>query len=82
MAIVIDPPRLDPHHRGYEGREKYRFKVDAIEHWPLPGNSLRLRLIDAIPPEAASACKQKLTRVLRFRADRPLPAASDARVEC
>ena len=32
MAVVVDPGRLDPHHRGDEGRKEQRFEVDAVEH--------------------------------------------------
>ena len=32
MAVVVDPARLDPHHRGDERGEENRFEVDAIEH--------------------------------------------------
>ena len=32
VAVVVDPGRLDPHHRGDERREEQRFKVEAVEH--------------------------------------------------
>jgi hypothetical protein len=32
MAVVVDPGRLDLHHRGDEGREEHGFEVKAIEH--------------------------------------------------
>jgi hypothetical protein len=36
MAVIVDPRRLDPHHRGDEGGKEYRFVVEAIEHPPVP----------------------------------------------
>ena len=35
MAVVVDPGRLDPHHRGDEGGEKHRFEIETVEHGPL-----------------------------------------------
>ena len=32
MAVVVDPGRLDPHHRGDERREEHRFEIEAVEH--------------------------------------------------
>ena len=32
MAVVVDPGRLDPHHRGDEGGEKHRFEIETVEH--------------------------------------------------
>src|SRR5579863_863823 len=32
MAVIVDPGRLDPHHRGDEGGEKGGFRVAAVEH--------------------------------------------------
>ncbi len=32
MAVIVDPARLDGHHRGDEGGEKQRFEVGAVEH--------------------------------------------------
>src|SRR5262249_24811840 len=32
MAVVVDPARLDPHHRGDEGGEEHRFEIATVEH--------------------------------------------------
>ena len=32
MAVIVDPARLDPHHRGRERREKGGFRIGAFEH--------------------------------------------------
>jgi hypothetical protein len=32
MAVVVDPGRLDPHHRGDERGEEQRFEIEAVEH--------------------------------------------------
>jgi hypothetical protein len=32
MAVVVDPRRLDPHHRGDERGEEQRFEINTIEH--------------------------------------------------
>jgi hypothetical protein len=32
LAVVVDPVRLDPHQRGDEGGEEYRFEIATVEH--------------------------------------------------
>ena len=36
MAVVVDPRRLDPHHRGDERGEKHGFEIETIEHGDVP----------------------------------------------
>ena len=39
VAVVVDPGRLDPHHRRDEGGEEHGFKIEPLEH----GRTLRCR---------------------------------------
>src|SRR6185312_2153483 len=76
MAVIVDPGRFDPHHRGDEGGEKGGFRVAAVEHAEsipcgtaamemprLPG-ALRQRSLTAAPRAASFGGRQGATMVL------------------
>src|SRR5262249_32712320 len=54
MAVVVDPAGLDPHQRGHERGEEYRFEIATVQH----GATLRWAAQRRPPPD--STCESPI----------------------